>query len=184
MKKSYPPAPVESVDFSPSKSELGIFFLHSLQEMYEAENAIAEEFAKIENRIISPNLNEILRGHFMIHLRHKARLEKIFSIRTESVTRKECITINAILSEALEHLALFSRDIVNWEIALILISQKLAHYKIASYSGLAHLALNLNLPKAATLMAISVQEEEEYLENNLNEIINGFLAANVNGYKK
>ena len=72
---------------------------------------------------------------------------------------------------------------VNWEIALILVSQKLTHYKIASYGGLAHLAINLKNYAAATLLAISVQEEEEFITQHLNGIFDSFLAAHVEAYK-
>ncbi len=167
-----------------SQSELEIFFIHSLQEMYEAECVIEEEFGKIENKILSPNLHDILKRHFAIHLRHMVRMRKIFQLEGETVTRKKCESINAILSEAISHLYLFSDDIANWEIALILVSQKLAHLKIASYSGLAHLAIKLKHYEAATLFAICVQEEEEFIVNNLNGIINEFLASHIDGYKK
>ena len=168
---------------SGSRSVLDHFYLNSLQEMYYAENAIAKEFGKIEDKIRSPNLKAILHNHYAIHLKHKERLEKIFLLNEESIARKNFKTFNALLSEGLSHLSLFSNDIANWEIALILVSQKLAHYKIASYGGLAHLAINLNYYKAATLLAFSAQEEEEYIADNLNGIIDAFLSSHVEGYK-
>ncbi|WHF51330.1 DUF892 family protein [Chryseobacterium gotjawalense] len=166
-----------------SRSLLETFFTHSLQEMYFAETAIAEEFGLIKHKIVSLKLREILKTHYEIHLKHKMRLEKVFQLRNEPVKSKTSPTFNALLSEGKNHLSIFSADIVNWEIALILFSQKLAHYKTASYSGLAHLAINLNYYKAATLLAISVQEEEEYISNNLDDIINTFLASHVEGFK-
>ncbi|MDQ0478117.1 ferritin-like domain-containing protein [Chryseobacterium sp. MDT2-18] len=178
--------PLESAkkdEHSHSRSLLDNFFINSLREMYFAETAIAEEFALIKDKIVSLKLREILKTHYEIHLKHKARLEKIFQQRNECIKSKTCPTFNALLTEGKNHLSVFSDDIVNWEIALILLSQKLAHYKIASYGGLAHLAINLNYYKAATLLAISVQEEEEYVSKNLDDIISTFLASHVEGYK-
>lgn len=166
-----------------SKSVLENFFINSLQEMYYAETEIATEFALIKDHIISPKLNDILKTHFAIHLKHKERLEKIFLLRNEIIVARECETFNALLAEGVNHLSVFTNDIENWEIALILVSQKLTHYKIASYGGMAHLAIKLNYYKAATLLAISVQEEEEFIANNLDGIIDAFLVSNVEGYK-
>lgn len=167
-----------------SLSELDIFFLNSLQEMYDSENLIEEEYSKVENKIFSPNLHAILNEHFRIHLKHISRLNKIFESKEELPQRKKCEATEAILCEAVNHLSHFADDPENWEIALVMVSQKLAHYKIATYGGLAHLAIKLNYAKAATLLAFSVQEEEEFLANNLNEIFHTFLSSHVDFFKK
>ena len=166
-----------------SRAVLDAFFIESLEQMNYAENEISIAFGDIKNKIVSPKVLEILKIHFTIHTKHKERLEKVFLLRNKPVKNKTYKPINAILSEAKNRLSIFSGDTVNWEIALILISQKLAYYKIASYGGLAHLAINLNFRSEAALLAFSVQEEEEFLAKNLNGLINAFLTVNVDGYK-
>lgn len=166
-----------------SNSTLGNFFIHSLQEMYYAETTIATDFNLIKDQIVSPKLDEILKTHFAIHLKHKERLAKIFQLRAESGKIKDCKTFNALIAESKNHLSFFSNDIANWEIALILVSQKLTYYKIASYGGLAHLAIKLKYYKEATLLAVCVQEEEEFIANNLNGIIDAFMSSHIEGYK-
>ncbi|WP_027375774.1 DUF892 family protein [Kaistella palustris] len=184
MKKTTQPDQSADKDLSPhSHSLLEAFFIHSLEEMYYAENAVAIEFLCIQEKIVSPTLREILKTHYNIHLKHKERIQKIFNLRNEAIEVKKCGTFNALLAEGIEHLSFFKDDIVNWEIGLILLSQKLTYYKIASYGGLAHLAINLKYYRAATLLAFSVQEEEEYISNNLNRIIDAFLSSHVAGYK-
>lgn len=182
MKKSVKPIPPRDTN-SNSSIVLEDFFFKSLHELYYAECQIAKEFDLIQSHICSQNLKEILKNHFAIHLKHKARLEKIFRLKGELIELKNCITFNALLAEGLSHLSFFSEDIANWEIGLILVAQKLTHYKIASYGGLAHLAINLDNYKAAALLAFSAQEEEEFLANNLNGIIDAFLSSHVEGYK-
>lgn len=184
MKNVNKPIPSSDRGFIANSSVvLEDFFIQSLREMYYAECQIAKEFDVIKPHIISPNLEGILKNHFTIHLKHKERLEKIFRLKDQLIESKNCKIFDALLAEGLSHLSLFSNDIANWEIALILVSQKLAHYKIASYGGLAHLAINLNYYKAATLLAFSAQEEEEYITNNLDGIIDAFLSSHVEGYK-
>ena len=172
-----------SEENSNSKAVLEEFFIHSLKEMYYTECEIDKEFALITNQIISLNLKKILENHYAILLKHKIRLEKIFRLKDEIIDVKNCVTFNALLSEGKKQLAVFTNDPVNWEIALILVAQKLAHYKIASYGGLAHLAIKLNYHKAATLLAVSAQEEEEFIANHLNRIFDAFLASHVEEYK-
>lgn len=167
-----------------SRKLLETFFVQSLEELYFAENTIAASFDGIKDQINSEKLDTILGNHVAIHHKHKKRLEKIFELRNETIAAKPSESIIALLSEAKKYFTIFSNDIVNWEIALILISQKLAHYKIAAYGAVAHLAINLNDHRAATLLAIGVQEEEEYIEKHLNGITHEFLkpyADNFNG---
>ena len=172
-----------SEESSNSKAVLEEFFIHSLQEMYYAENAISEAFANIVDKIVSPKLLEILKIHFAIHLKHKERLEKIFILRNKKPSTRVCKPMKALLSQTKNHLSIFADDRINWEIALILVAQKLAYYKIASFGGLAHLAIKLNYHKAATLLAVSAQEEEEFIANHLNRIFDAFLASHVEEYK-
>lgn len=167
-----------------SRKLLETFFVQSLEELYFVENTIANSFDRIKDRIISEKLDRILKNHVAIHRKHKNRLEKIFELRNEKIVAKPSESIIALLSEAKKYFTIFSNDIVNWEIALILISQKLAHYKIAAYGAVAHLAINLNDHRAATLLAIGVQEEEEYIEKHLDGITHEFLKPytdNFNG---
>jgi len=158
-----------------TRCKLEMFFIQSLREMYHAENLIEEQFRKVECKIATPKLRKILTGHFGIHVKHQSRLQKFFQIRGETLAPKTSDTVEAIMEEASTHLSHFSDDIKNWEFTLILVAQKFAHYKIAAYSTLAQLAIKLNYPKLATLLAVSVQEEEEFLANNLCDIYASFL---------
>lgn len=158
-----------------SRSTLQLFFQQSLQELYYAKIRIAETFTQIQHRINCPQLEAILSNHHQMHLAHKKRLEKIFTLHHIPAVCRDCGEVNAILAQASENLIVFSDDMENWEITLILTTRKLVHYKIASYGAVAHLAIRLNHTEAATLLAISVQEEEEFVEKYLNGLTDEFL---------
>ena len=143
-----------------SQENLQLFLTASLHELYFANDVIGIAFKRIQEQIVSPELQEVLNTHYSIHLNHKSRLEKIFQLQKTPLESKDCVAVNALLSQAMEYLALFTHDIRNWEIALILTSRKLAHYKIAAYGAAAHLALSLPQAASATLLAISVQEKD------------------------
>ena len=160
---------------SSSRSTLQLFFQQSLQELYYAKIRIAETFTQIQDRISCPQLESILISHHHMHLSHKKRLEKIFSMHGIPAVSKDCGAVDAILAQAHENLIAFSDELKNWEITLILTTRKLVHYKIGSYGAVAHLAIRLNHTEAATLLAISVQEEEEFVERYLNGLTDEFL---------
>ena len=160
---------------SNSREGLNHFFMDSIRELYCAENIVGETYQKIKDGILSDKLRIILDNHFQIHLNHLERLEKIFKLHNEEPQFKDCESFTALINEAQKHLEFFANDPLNWDIALILTAQKLAHYKIAAYSASSHLAINLNLCAEATLLAVDVQEEEEFINNYLNELIHEFL---------
>lgn len=166
-----------------SRSELDRFFLDTLEKMYFAEQLIEHAFWEVKNHEMSQRLAEILQIHFAIQRKHKERMEKIFLLRDETIQSKESRVLVGLLAEAKIQLDIFADDIVNWEIALILVVQKITYYKIASYGGLAHLAITLEYHCEATLMAVSVQEEEEFLANNLTGIFEGFVSDHLKGFK-
>lgn len=169
---------------SNSTDILRIYFTESLKELYFAENAISAVFTTIRDQVRSHKLQAILTTHFQIHLNHKYRLERIFRMQNERPEAKHCVSISALLNEANERFSQFSADRVNWEIAMILTSRKLAHYKIAAYGAAAHLAINLNAYPAATLLAVNVQEEEEFVDKHLNRITHDFLRPNSEGFTR
>lgn len=158
-----------------SQANLQLFLNDALQELYFANDAIGDAFFKVQYLIVSPELKLLLNRHYNIHLNHKTRLEKIFQLQNTPAEYKDCPAVTALLAQATQYLALFTQDIRNWEIALILTSRKLAHYKIAAYGAAAHLALSLQYAPSATLLAVSVQEEEEYIEHYLNGLTHVFL---------
>ena len=158
-----------------SQETLQLFLTDSLQELYFANDAIGNAFYSIQHLIGSSELKLVLTRHYNIHLNHKIRLEKIFQLQNIPIEPKDCAAVTALLGQATEYLALFTQDIRHWEIALILTSRKLAHYKIAAYGAAAHLALSLQHAPSATLLAVSVQEEEEYIERYLNGLTHAFL---------
>lgn len=168
---------------SPSMSQANLQFIFnsSLGELYFANQAIVNAFTEFKNFISSPQLLGVLKRHYHIHMSQKSRLERIFQLQKRAAESKDCHAVNAILTQAMEYGSLFVSDPVNFEISLILTSRKLAHYKIAAYGAAAHLALSLHQSQAATLLAIGVQEEEEYLERDLNVLTEKVLTPSSKG---
>ena len=158
-----------------SRENMQHIFNTTIRELYFANQAIGQAFHEVKEFISSPRLEAVLRKHYEIHLHHMSRLEKIFDLQNLPAESRACHSINAILAQATDYLTMFSNDIRNFEVALIVTSRKLAHYKIAAYSAAADLALGLDYAQVATLLAIGVQEEEEYLDRDLDSLTDQFM---------
>ncbi len=159
------------------------YFLISLQKMYDAENQIAIAFNQIKDSVTSPELQKVFDNHYSIHEKHLQRIDKIFKFLKVEAKGVSCDSVDAILKEGQSNIGNMSGNTVNVEVALMLTSQKLTHYKIGAYAGLAYLAIRLNYTDAATFLAISVQEEEEYADNKLRDVIEEFLSLIAKGKK-
>lgn len=151
--------------------------------MFDAENQIAISFNQIKDSVTSPELQKVFDNHYSIHEKHLLRIEKIFKFLGVKSEGMSCDAVNAILDEGWSNIQIMSGNTVNTEVALMLTSQKLTHYKIGAYAGLAYLAIRLNYIDAATFLAISVQEEEEYADNKLRGVIEEFLSLIAKGKK-
>lgn len=160
---------------SRSREALQRYFTASLKELYFAKGLITSAVTDVQHLVVSPSVRHLLCRHYDIHLTQKKRLEKIFHLTKTPLESKSCEAVNALIAQARKDLTGFSDDKTSWEIALILISRKVAHYKIGSYGAAAHLAMSLNKPEAATLLAITVQEEEEFMEGVVDHLTDDFL---------
>lgn len=169
---------------SASTDALKPYFLEILRQMYWAESEIGQRFTKIKDDVGSAQLKESFANHCIVHIRHQNRLEKIFELLNEKVAGAKNNVVSELLSETEEHLAQLAANIINWETALILTSQKLTHYKIANYSGLTHLALTLKYYPAATLLAFCVQDEEDYSTGDLTKLLGEMLLSYAADYNQ
>lgn len=158
-----------------SGENMQLIFTTTIMELYFANQAIVQAFHEVKEFIASSQVETVLRKHYEIHLRQNLRLEKIFALQNLPAEARICSAVQAILTRATSYVRMFANDVRTFEVALIVTSRKLAHYKIASYSAAAHLALGLDHVEAATLLAIGVQEEEEYLDRDLDSLTDQFV---------
>lgn len=147
---------------SPKKaSQLYVFFLSSLKDVLYAENKLVEALLEMESAASSEELKDAFEDHHLLTKKHVSRLNKIFGILEEKAEAKECKAIEGILEEAREIIKNTPKGSATRDVGLIIAAQKVEHYEIATYGGLAQLAITLGFDKIADLLERTLEEEEE-----------------------
>ncbi len=158
-----------------SDSRLKEFFCEELKDIYWAENHIAKSLPKMKKSATTPELQTAFEDHLQVTLGHISRLEQIFELLGKPVRGKKCDAIEGIVLEGESIIADTEAGTATRDVGLILAAQKVEHYEIATYGGLAQLATTLGLTDAASLLEATLAEEKEsdvllteIAENNIN----------------
>ncbi|PJJ67440.1 ferritin-like domain-containing protein [Chryseobacterium geocarposphaerae] len=164
-----------SVDAKEMKNApLHKFFVSALKDIYYAENAIVDALEKMQEAATTEELKDAFEDHQLQTKKHISRLEKIFKLIDEKPEKKECEAIKGIIKEGEEVIKSTEEGSMTRDAALIIAAQKVEHYEIATYGGLAQLAITMGHDKAADLLEKTLQEEEE-TDENLTDIAETFI---------
>jgi ferritin-like metal-binding protein YciE len=137
------------------------FFGNGIKYIYHAEKQILETLPKMIHGASSPILKTAFEEHMEVSNKQVARLERVFELSGKQPAEKKCEAIQGIIKQG-EIIFEDSREgTATRDIGLILAAQKVEHYEIASYSGLAQLATTLGMHEAAALLTASLDEEKE-----------------------
>jgi ferritin-like metal-binding protein YciE len=150
------------------------FFVSALKDIYFAENAIIDALEKMKDAATTEELKEAFEDHQLQTKKHVSRLEKVFKLLDETPEHKECKAIKGIIEEGEEIIKSTEEGSMTRDAALIIAAQKVEHYEIATYGGLAQLAITMGHDKAADLLEKTLQEEED-TDYNLTEIAETYI---------
>lgn len=157
-----------------NSSPLHKFFVSALKDIYYAENAIMEALDTMQQAATTEELKDAFEDHQLQTKKHISRLEKVFRLIDEQPEKKECEAIKGIIKEGEEVIKSTEEGSMTRDAALIIAAQKVEHYEIATYGGLAQLAITMGHDKAADLLEKTLQEEED-TDYNLTEIAETFI---------
>lgn len=155
-------------------SSLHKFFVDALKDIYYAEDAIITALEKMQEAATTEELKDAFEDHQLQTKKHISRLEKVFKSINEEPERKKCEAIEGIIKEGEEIIKTTKEGSMTRDAALIIAAQKVEHYEIATYGGLAQLAITMGHDKAADLLERTLQEEEE-TDHNLTDIAETFI---------
>jgi ferritin-like metal-binding protein YciE len=104
------------------------------------------------------------------------RLEKVFELVGKKAQAKKCEAMEGLIKESEGLIAETEAGSLTRDVALIMAAQKVEHYEIATYGGLAQLAKTLGRDNAKELLGQTLQEEKDtdmlltqIAENHINE---------------
>ncbi len=156
-------------------SMLQEFFAGEIKDIYYAEKHIVKTLPKMMKAASSTELKEAFQEHLEVTKTHVTRLEQVFELLGKKPQAKKCDAIEGITKEGEGIIEDTEAGTATRDVGLILAAQKVEHYEIATYGGLAQLATTLGLEQAAELLTATLEEEKEadtmltdIAENNVN----------------
>lgn len=150
------------------------FFTDLLKDIYYAEQQLTKALPEMQKAATTEQLEDAFEEHLQQTERQIRRLEKVFKLIGKEPEGKKCEAMDGLIKEAKSIISETKEGTMTRDAALIIAAQKVEHYEIASYGGLAQLAVTMGLDRAAELLEKTLQEEEE-TDWKLTEIAESFI---------
>ena len=134
-------------------------FVHTLQDIYYAEQQIIKNLPKMIDKVSDSQLKQGLQSHLAETKNQVTRLEQVFEMHGESPKAVNCPAIDGILEEAQEIMGDAS-DAEVLDAAALAAAQAVEHYEIARYGTLIAWARELGRNDCATVLRQTLAEEK------------------------
>ena len=161
MAKSSKTKVAKNVGAGADNSLLKEFFVDELKDIYYAEKKISKTLPKMKKAATSAELKNAFESHLAQTKDQITRLEEVFALIGQKAKAKTCDAIEGIVKEGEGIIEDTDKDTATRDVGLIIAAQKVEHYEIATYGGLAQLAETLGLSEAAQLLRVTLEEEKQ-----------------------
>ena len=145
--------------FSKDIKSLDDLFVHTLQDIYYAEQQIQKSLPDMIEKATNTELTNGFKKHLEETKGQIQRLEEVFRMHGHEPKGVDCPAIDGILEEA-EEIAGDVADKQTLDAALIAAAQAVEHYEITRYGTLVAWAKLLGKPDVARLLAMNLKEEK------------------------
>jgi ferritin-like metal-binding protein YciE len=143
------------------KNLLQKLFVDGLKDIYWAEKHLTKALPKLMKAATSDQLKQAFEQHRVMTEQQIVRVEQVFELIGEKAVAKKCEAMDGLTREADNIVSETQKGTMSRDAGLILAAQKVEHYEIASYGGLAQLAATLGLEEAKNLLGQTLQEEKD-----------------------
>ncbi|MBA3556027.1 MAG: ferritin-like domain-containing protein [Gemmatimonadales bacterium] len=143
-------------------------FVHTLQDIYYAEQQITKALPKMIEKVSDPQLKQGFQTHLTETKNQIKRLEQVFQMHGAEVKAVKCPAIDGIIDEANEILS-DAKDPEVIDAAALASAQAVEHYEITRYGTLSAWARQLGRSDCATVLEQTL-EEEKATDRKLTEI--------------
>ena len=157
-----------------AEKDLRALFLHTLKDVYFAEQAILKTLPKMAEAAGSAALKETFQAHQRETEGQVKRLDQVFKLLGERSRGVTCEAIQGIIKEGEEVIEEFQGSEA-LDAGLIAAAQAVEHYEITRYGTLRAWAQQLGMQEAVGLLEETLVEEEstdELLSELAEEAIN------------
>jgi len=134
-------------------------FVHTLQDIYYAENQIAKSLPKMIDKATDPQLKQGFQTHLGETQNQIKRLEQVFEMHGQSVKGVQCAAMDGILEEATDTMGdIADKDVL--DAAILSSAQAVEHYEITRYGTLIAFAKQLGRQDCADVLQQTLEEEK------------------------
>lgn len=165
--------------FSKDIKSMEDLFLHSLQDIYYAENQIVKALPKMIDKATNRQLSAGLREHLRETENQVARLEQVFERLGQTPKGVDCPAIDGLISEA-DEVAGEVDDKKVLDAAIIGSAQAVEHYEISRYGTLIAWAQELGHGNVVGLLSANLKEEKA-ADKKLNTLAEGKVNRRATG---
>jgi len=145
--------------FSKDIKSMDDLFVHTLRDIYYAENQILKSLPDMIEKAANPTLKRGFQAHLNETKNHVKRLEQVFQLEGQSVKSVDCPAIDGILEEADDVIGDVDDQNV-LDAAMIAAAQAVEHYEITRYGALIAWAKQLGRNDCAKILEQTLQEEK------------------------
>jgi ferritin-like metal-binding protein YciE len=145
--------------FSKSIKTMDDLFVHTLQDIYYAENQIAKSLPKMIEKTTNAQLKQAFQSHLKETEGQIKRLEEVFRMHGHEPKGVDCPAIDGILKEANEIIG----EVEDKEVcdaAILAAAQAVEHYEITRYGTLVAWAKRLGRNDCANVLHQNLVEEK------------------------
>lgn len=144
-----------------AKSEFHDFFVDELKDIYWAEKHLTKALPKMQKAATSDELKQAFGDHLEVTKEHISRLEEVFGMMDQKAAAKKCDAMEGLVKEGEGIIEDTDAGTMIRDAGLILAAQKVEHYEIATYGGLAQLARTMGRDDVADVLEETLNEEKE-----------------------
>jgi len=159
------PKATERSDDRQMGEELEKYFIDSLKDIYWAEKALVKALPKMAKAATSEELGAAFEEHKTQTEEHVRRLEQVFELMERKPQAKKCEAMEGLQKEAESIIEETEAGTHTRDVGLIMAAQKVEHYEIATYGGLAQLATTFGMDEVADLLKQTLDEEKDTDQN-------------------
>lgn len=135
------------------------FFVHQLEDIYDAEKRISAALPKMRDSASNSDLKSAFDEHLKETENQIARLDKVFEGLGMRPQRESCEAMKGLIREGEEMIESKGDDSTH-DAALIAAAQRVEHYEMAAYGTARTLANRLNHPEMAEQLEATLAEEK------------------------
>ena len=137
------------------------YFMDALKDIYWAEKALTKALPRMARAATSKALKKAFDQHLEATRKQVGRVEKIFQQMGRKPQAKKCEAMQGLIEESESIISETKDDSFTRDAALIIAAQKVEHYEIAAYGGLAQLARTMNKKGIANTLGTTLNEEKK-----------------------